>query len=123
MTSVLTSRQIADFNRDGYVYARGLFDAQETDLLRRAMEQDPAVREHILDRADGEGGATKIALWTRTDNDTWKHDDDRYYVPLLKVQDRALVEAGLRFADGNDQEHFTSRPYVPEAAEAADKGK
>ena len=25
------------------------------------MEEDPVVRDHILDRADGEGGATKIA--------------------------------------------------------------
>ena len=50
MASVLTSRQIADFNRDGYVYARGLFDAQETDLLRRAMEQDPFY-SHQLDEA------------------------------------------------------------------------
>ena len=27
------------------------------------------------------------------------------------------VEAGLRFADGSNQEHFTSKPYVPEVAE------
>jgi ectoine hydroxylase len=279
MTSILTPAQVTDFNRDGYVYARGLFKPEETELLRCAMEQDPAVREHVLDRADGEGGATKIALWNRAgdsvyglaarsermvdsaeallggevyhfqskltakepggggawewhqdfgywyyngclfprlvscmvaldrsdrdngclqflrgshlmgradhvqltpqqncidpevtreaqwrldleyaqlnagdavffhcntfhrsdqnlsprrrwtliicynrvDNDTWKNNDDRGYVPLEKVHDGALLEAGLRFADGNNQEHFTSKPYVPEVAKVADK--
>ncbi len=271
MACILSPEQIAAFHHDGFVYARALFDSQETDLLRRAMEQDPAVRGHVLDRADGEGGATKIALWNRAgdsvyglaarsarmvetaeallgaevyhyqskltakepggggawewhqdygywyyngclfprlvscmvaldrsdrdngclqflagshlmgradhvqltpeqncidpavvrvaeqrlarehaeldpgdavffhcntfhrsdqnrsarrrwtliicynrvDNDTWKRDDDRYYVPLHKVDDSAVKVAGLRFADGTGQEHFTSKPYVP----------
>lgn len=277
MACILSGDDIAAFHRDGYVYARGLFDAEETDLLRRAMEEDPAVQSHVLDRADGEGGATKIALWNRAgdsvyglaarsarmvdtaaallggdvyhyqskltakepggggawewhqdygywyyngclfprlvscmvaldrsdrgngclqflrgshlmgrtdhvqltpeqncidpdvvrvaeqrlereyaeldpgdavffhcntfhrsdqnrserrrwtliicynrvDNDTWKRDDDRYYVPLDRVDDAAIKAAGLRFADGSDQEHFTSRPYVPKVAEKA----
>lgn len=277
MPAVLSAQQIAAFHRDGFVHARGLFDARETGLLRRAMEEDPAVRDHMLDRADGEGGATRIALWNRAgnsvyglaarsrrmvdtaeallggevyhyqskltaknprgggawewhqdygywyyngclfpqlvscmvaldrsdrdngclqflrgshlmgradhvqltaeqncidpdvvraaeqrlqrvyaeldpgdavffhcntfhrsdqnrsaqrrwtliicynrvDNDTWKRDDDRYYVPLEKVDDAAILDAGLRFADGSNQEHFTSRPYVPEVARTA----
>ena len=281
MTSILTPTQRSDFKRDGYVYARGLFNERETDLLRRAMEQDPAVREHIIDRADGEGGATKIALWNRVgdsvyglaarsermvdsaealldgevyhfqskltakepggggawewhqdfgywyyngclfprlvscmvaldrsdrdngclqflrgshlmgradhvqltpqqncidpnvtreaqrrleleyaeldpgdavffhcntfhrsdqnlsarrrrtliicynrvDNDPWKNDDDRGYVALEKVPDCALMQAGLRFADGSNQEHFTSSPYVPEVATVAEKAR
>ena len=65
MPGVFEDEQIASFHRDGFAYARGLFDVRETELLRRAMEEDPAVREHVLDRADGEGGATKIALWNR----------------------------------------------------------
>jgi hypothetical protein len=39
------------------------FYADETDLLRRAMEEDPAIRDHSLLRA--EGGATRISLWNR----------------------------------------------------------
>lgn len=274
MSAVFSEHEIAAFQRDGYAYARALFDAREVELLRRAMEDDPAVREHMLDRADGEGGATRIALWNRAgssvyglaarsrrmvdsaqallggevyhyqskltaknphgggawewhqdfgywyyngclfpqlvscmvaldrsdrdngclqflrgshlmgradhvqltpeqncidpdvvraaqqrlqhvyaeldpgdavffhcntfhrsdqnrsdrrrwtliicynrvDNDTWKRDDDRYYVPLEKVDDAAILAAGLRFADGSNQEHFTSTPYVPAVA-------
>ena len=272
MSTRLKPSDISDFHRDGFVYQRGLFDREETALLRRAMEQDPEVRDHLLDRADGEGGATQIALWNRAgdsvyglaarsnrlvssaqallggevyhfqskltaknpagggawewhqdygywyhngclfprliscmvaldpsdrengclqflrgshhigrvdhvqltpeqncidpqvlrvaeqrlqleyaelepgdavffhcntfhrsdqnrsqrrrwtliicynrvDNDTWKRDDDRYYVPLDRVEDTAIKAAGLRFSDGSNQEHFTSAPYVPQ---------
>ncbi len=65
MTSRLTVADIARYHEDGYVFLRKLFDAEEIDLLRRAMEQDPAIREHSLLRADQEGGATRISLWNR----------------------------------------------------------
>ncbi len=65
MASVLTPAQVAQFHEDGLVFARGLFDAEEVTLLRRAMEEDPQVRDHILDRLDGNGAATRISLWNR----------------------------------------------------------
>jgi len=272
----LTSDEIAAYHEDGFIFLRSLFDQEEIDLLRRAMEEDPAIRQHSLLRADQEGGATRISLWNRagdsvyglaartarvvdaaealigepvyhfqskltakdplvggawewhqdygywyyngclepkmlsfmialdhTDadngclklakgshklgrldhvqvtpqqnsadperlphilaerevvdcilepgdavvfhgntlhrsdqnrsdkrrwtflccynavrNDTFKKDDDRYFVPLVKVDDGAIKQAGLKFASG-DQEHFTSKPYVPDAPPAA----
>jgi ectoine hydroxylase-related dioxygenase (phytanoyl-CoA dioxygenase family) len=65
MPSVLTQAQVAQFHEDGLVFARGLFDAEEVALLRRAMEEDPQVRDHILDRLDANGAATRISLWNR----------------------------------------------------------
>lgn len=65
MPSVLTPEQVAQFHRDGMVVVRGLFDAEETALLRKSMEVDPAIRDHIIDRLDAQGAATKIALWNR----------------------------------------------------------
>ena len=59
---------------------------------------------------------TYIVCYNRVDNDTWKRDGDRYFVPLDKVGDEAIKAAGLRPADGS--EHFTSRPYVPDVAKA-----
>jgi len=273
----LSGAQSEAFDRDGYVTVKSLFDAEEIDLLRRAMEEDPAVRDHILIRADRHGGGTRIALWNRAgnsvyglaarsarmvdtaeallggpvyhfqskltakdaggggawewhqdygywyyngclyprllscmialdradrdngclqflrgshllgradhvkltdeqncidpdvvaaaeqrlenvhaeldpgdavffhcnmfhrsdqnlsdtrrwtliicynriDNDTYKTGDDRYYVPLDKVGDGAIKAAGLRFADGSNEEHFTETPYVPDVAREA----
>ena len=65
MADVMTQTQRAAYERDGFVIVRGLFDADETGLLRRAMEVDPAVRDHVIDRRDQEGRSTRIALWNR----------------------------------------------------------
>ncbi len=65
MPDAMTEEQRAAYERDGYVIVRGLFDAEETGLLRRAMEVDPAVRNHVIDRRDQEGRSTRIALWNR----------------------------------------------------------
>lgn len=65
MANIMTPSQIAAYERDGMVIVRNLFDARETELLRRAMEEDPQVRSHILDRRDQQGGSTRIALWNR----------------------------------------------------------
>ena len=55
---------------------------------------------------------TFMCCYNAVSNDTFKKDDDRYYVPLEKVDDDAVKLAGLKFASG-DSEHFTSKPYVP----------
>jgi ectoine hydroxylase len=65
MSSLLSSAQLAEFHANGFVIVRGMFDADETALLRAAMEQDPEVRSHLLDRLDAHGAATRIALWNR----------------------------------------------------------
>jgi ectoine hydroxylase-related dioxygenase (phytanoyl-CoA dioxygenase family) len=271
MACALNEAQIRAYEEDGLVIARGLFDAGEVELLRGAMERDPSVRDHMLDRLDGEGRSTRISLWNRAgdsvyglaarcdrmvdtvsrllggevyhyqskltakeprvggawewhqdygywyhngclrpdllscmialdrsdrdngclqivrgshrlgridhtpltrgqnevdpkrmehilarypiehceldpgdtlifhsnaihrsdanrspnrrwtllicynrvDNDTVTKDDDRYYVPLSRVDDGAIRRAGLKFADGSGQEHFASKPFVP----------
>ncbi len=63
MPSILTPDQRAAFEQDGYVLIKGFFDAEETFLLQRAMEEDPAIRGHFYDRGDAEGMTTKMAVW------------------------------------------------------------
>lgn len=63
MTSILTADERAAFDRDGYVIKRQVFDAEETGLLRSAMETDPAIRSHVYDRLDSQGASTKMVLW------------------------------------------------------------
>jgi hypothetical protein len=63
MTSILTPAQRADFDRDGFVFVRKLFDAEEIDLLTAAIEQDPSLRARFYNRNDSEGLATRMAVW------------------------------------------------------------
>ncbi|MEI7712478.1 MAG: phytanoyl-CoA dioxygenase family protein [Rhodospirillales bacterium] len=65
MASLLSDADLAAFARDGYFIVRGMFDPAEVDLLRRAMEEDPEVAGHTIDRLDAKGAATRIALWNR----------------------------------------------------------
>ena len=46
MVSCLTPQDIANYHEDGLIFVRALFDSEETDLLRRAMEEDPAIAAH-----------------------------------------------------------------------------
>jgi len=61
---------------------------------------------------------TLIICYNAVGNDTITREDDRYYVPLNKVDDDAVLAAGLKFAAGDD-EHFTSQAYVPDAKQAS----
>jgi len=65
MPSVLSAEQKAVYERDGLVFVRRLFDAEEVALLRRAMEEDPEILRHSLGRPDAAGGITRISLWNR----------------------------------------------------------
>ncbi len=62
---------------------------------------------------------TLLICYNRVDNDTIIKTDDRYFVPLETVDDEAIRRAGLRFARGDNQEHFASRPYVPDLRKAS----
>lgn len=62
---------------------------------------------------------TLIICYNRVDNDTLTRDDDRYYVPLDRVPDGALKQAGLKFAAAGNAEHFASKPYVPDVQTAS----
>ena len=71
MSSRFTPAQLADYHRDGYVLVRGLFDGDEINLLRRAIEEDPQLRASLYDRTDADGKATRMA--------TWNHPGDSVY--------------------------------------------
>ncbi len=65
MPSVLSADQVREYHENGFTIARAMYSAEESDLLRRAMEQDPKVAAHSLIRPDTEGGGTRISLWNR----------------------------------------------------------
>lgn len=65
MSVRLTPEQVDEYNENGFVFIRPMFDAEETVLLRRAMEEDPMIQRHSLLRADADGLGTRISLWNR----------------------------------------------------------
>jgi len=90
------------------------------DRLHVEMEAGDALIFHCnaIHRSDANRSPnrrwTLLICYNRVDNDTFTKVDDRYYVPLEPVDDDAIRRAGLRFARADGQEHFASKPYVPD---------
>lgn len=106
MPSIFSREQRAAFERDGFVMIRGLFDADETALLRSAIEQDPQLRASLYNRTDASGKATRMA--------TWNHPGDGVY---------GLAARSLRVVDtmedmlGGEVYHYHSKLTAKEAFE------
>ena len=143
MLSCMIALDRSDRNNGCLQIVRGshkLGRVDHTPLTQGQNEVDPKRMEHILARYTAEycelypGDVlifhsnaihrsdanrspnrrwTLLVCYNRVDNDTVTKADDRYYVPLERVDDDAIHRAGLKFADGSGQEHFASRPFVP----------
>jgi ectoine hydroxylase len=61
----------AAFDRDGFLIKRGFFDQEEMSGLINAFEEDEAIRVRSRAVADGQGGATEIALWNAPGEDVF----------------------------------------------------
>ena len=54
---------LEEYEREGFVLARGMFDSEEIGLLRRAAKEDRALDQHSFGKGDGEGGTVRLSLW------------------------------------------------------------
>ena len=106
MPSILSAEQRQDFDRDGYVLVRGFFDAEETALLRGAMETDPTVKANSYNRGDAEGGVTRMV--------TWNHPGDSVYG--LAARSERLVDT-MEDLLGGEVYHYHSKLTAKEPYE------
>jgi len=68
---MLTPQQLADFSRDGYLFLRGLLDAEETLLLQQAARSDAQLHARAMDVCDTQGRRTNLTLWNHPGNDIY----------------------------------------------------
>ena len=71
MGSMLTPNELEQYQRDGYIIRRGLFDEEEIGLLRHMREVDPALTHHRHKAEDGEGGVAQLTLWNDVADDLY----------------------------------------------------
>ena len=67
----LSEKQLATFHDEGYLIVRGVFDAEEADILRAAAAADQSCKEIAYDLEDGEGGKAQLVLWNSAGEDLW----------------------------------------------------
>jgi ectoine hydroxylase-related dioxygenase (phytanoyl-CoA dioxygenase family) len=60
----LSTSQLEQFQRDGYIILRGLFDIEEIGLLGKAAKEDRVLDQNSFGREDGSGDNIRLSLWS-----------------------------------------------------------
>src|SRR5476649_839416 len=66
-----TAGQIADYNRDGYLFIREFCSQKEINKLYKTALDDDAMRKNALDLNDQSGKKTRLSLWFTPGNDVF----------------------------------------------------
>ena len=69
--SKLTEQELAQFNRDGYLMKRELFDAEEMELLITIAKNDQRLEREALERRDADAGTSKLWLTDVLEDDIY----------------------------------------------------
>lgn len=105
MNLSLTSRQVADFHRDGYVIARRFFNEAETERLYAVATADDALSRHAYGVVDQSGRQSKLALWFTPGDDLYGR----------LTRSRRMVESVAKLLDSDAPVcHFHSKLMMKE---------
>jgi hypothetical protein len=70
-TPPLNAEQLAEYDREGYLLLRGLFDREEMQTLLDYARGDQNLAASAYDRKDATGAATRLALWNHPTEDLY----------------------------------------------------
>ena len=95
---------VAEYRQKGYVIIRGMFDAEEIGLLRRASKEDKALDDHAFGRNDGEGHTVRLSLWN--------HPGDTLYGMFARCE--SIVRSAEILLEG-EVYHYHSKMIMKDA--------
>jgi ectoine hydroxylase len=93
-----------EYERNGYVVAKHMFDQQEIDLLRRAAKEDRELDQHSFGKGDGEGGVVRLSLWN--------HPGDTIYGMFARCE--TIVNSAEMLLEG-EVYHYHSKMIMKDA--------
>ena len=67
----LSTDQVSDFQGNGFLIVRNLFDAEETGILRAAAQADSSFEHHVHNIDDVDGGKAQLVLWNEAGENLW----------------------------------------------------
>jgi ectoine hydroxylase len=103
-TGPLKDETLRAYERDGFVVARRMFDADEIELLRRAAKEDRELDKHSFGRGDGEGGTVRLSLWN--------HPGDTIYGMFARCE--TIVNSAEKIL-GGEVYHYHSKMIMKDA--------
>ena len=99
----ISDEQVANFHRDGYLFVRGLFDAEETALMLAAARGDAGISENAFDVEDTEGKKSRLTLWNHPSDDIFG----------MAARCRRVVDTAERLL-GDEVYHYHSKLSMKE---------
>lgn len=103
-TGPLKDDVLQDYERDGFVVAKRMFDAEEIELLRRAAKEDRELDQHSFGKGDGEGGTVRLSLWN--------HPGDTIYGMFARCE--TIVSSAEKIL-GGEVYHYHSKMIMKDA--------
>jgi ectoine hydroxylase-related dioxygenase (phytanoyl-CoA dioxygenase family) len=99
----LNEQEVKQYQEDGFVVARGMFDRQEIELLHKTAKHDKALDDHSFGRADEQGGVIRLSLWN--------HPGQGIYGMFARC--RSLVDSAEALL-GGEVYHYHSKMIMKE---------
>lgn len=100
----ISDEQVRDYNDKGFVVAKGFFDREEVELLRRAAKEDKQLDQHSFARGDGEGGQVRLSLWN--------HPGDTIYGMFARCE--SIVNSAEKILN-DEVYHYHSKMIMKDA--------
>src|SRR3954447_10097249 len=104
MPVILSDAAVRQYHADGFHLARGFFDADEIDLLKRSAKEDNELDKRSFGRADGEGGVVRLSLWN--------HPGDGIYGMFARCE--RIVRSAEKLL-GDEVYHYHSKMILKDA--------
>jgi ectoine hydroxylase len=100
----LNKNRLGEYQQNGFVLEKGMFNAEEIDLLRRAAKEDRQLDQHSFGRGDGEGGTVRLSLWN--------HPGDTLYGLFARCE--TIVNSAEKLLEG-EVYHYHSKMIMKDA--------
>jgi ectoine hydroxylase len=100
----LSNTRLKEYEQNGFVLEKAMFEPEEIDLLRRAAKEDRQLDQHSFGRGDGEGGTVRLSLWN--------HPGDTLYGMFARCE--TIVNSAERLLEG-EVYHYHSKMIMKDA--------
>ena len=100
----ISDAEVLQYRDQGFVVAKGFFDNEEIDLLKRAAKEDRALDNHSFSRNDGEGGKVRLSLWN--------HPGDTLYGMFARCE--SIVDSATKLLN-DEVYHYHSKMIMKDA--------
>jgi hypothetical protein len=100
----ISNTRLTEYQQNGFVLEKAMFNPEEIDLLRRAAKEDRQLDQHSFGRGDGEGGTVRLSLWN--------HPGDTLYGMFARCE--TIVNSAERLLEG-EVYHYHSKMIMKDA--------